>query len=75
MATTTVSGKGQVTLPAQMLRDLGVLPGTKLLVVPVRDGMLLLRREGPLADALAGATGGTYGDVEEYVRGERDAWT
>jgi len=75
MATTTVSGKGQVTLPAQMLRDLGVLPGTKLLVVPVRDGMLLLRREGSLADTLAGATGGIYGDVEEYVRGERDTWT
>jgi AbrB family looped-hinge helix DNA binding protein len=75
MRTATVSGKGQVTIPAQLLRDLDVQPGSKLLVVPVRDGVMLLRQTDSLAESLGGSTGGVYGDVEEYVRDERRGWT
>lgn len=75
MKTTTISSKGQVTLPAQVLRELGLTSGTKLIVVPMRDGVLLLRRPDSLAEALAGATSGTYGDAESYVEGERASWT
>lgn len=75
MKTTTISSKGQVTLPVDVLRDLGLSSGTKLLVVPMSDGVLLLRRPDSLADALAGVTAGTYGDVESYLETERASWT
>lgn len=75
MQTTTVSSKGQITIPAQLLRDLDIEPGEKLDVVPVRDGVMLLRRTGSVVDALAGSTGGIYGDVEEYVQSLRGPWT
>lgn len=75
MKTTTISSKGQVTIPASLLRELGLAPGQKLLVVPVQDGLMLLRRPHSLADALAGATGGLYGDPDAYLRSERASWT
>jgi AbrB family looped-hinge helix DNA binding protein len=75
MPTATVSSKGRVTIPARVLRELDVRPGTKLLVVPVRDGVMFPRQKGSLAEALAGATGGMYGDVEEYIGSERRGWT
>ncbi len=75
MPTTTVSSKGQVTIPAALVRELELAAGTKMLVVPVRDGLVLLRRTAPLAHMLAGATRGTYGDATDHVDRERATWT
>ncbi|MGH3701790.1 MAG: AbrB/MazE/SpoVT family DNA-binding domain-containing protein [Pseudonocardiaceae bacterium] len=75
MRTTTVSGKGQVTIPAALLRELDLQPGTQLLVVPVRDGVMLVRRPDSAADALAGSVADVYGDGREYVDAERSSWT
>lgn len=75
MKTTTISSKGQVTIPASLLRELQLSPGQKLLVVPVHDGVMLLRQPDSLAEALAGATDGLYGDPDAYVRAERASWT
>lgn len=75
MRTTTVSSKGQVTIPAALLRELELLPGTQLLVVPVRDGVMLLRRPESPVDALAGSARDVYGDAGEYVEAERASWT
>lgn len=75
MRTTTVSSKGQVTIPAALLRELHVQPGTTLLVVPVRDGVMLVRRPDSAADELAGSVGDVYGDAVEYVEAERATWT
>lgn len=75
MKTTTISSKGQITLPVDVLREMGLASGTKLLVVPMSDGVMLLRRPDSLADALAGATAGTYGDAEGYLEAERASWT
>lgn len=75
MKTTTISSKGQITLPVDVLREMGLTSGTKLLVVPMSDGVMLLRRPESLADALGGATAGTYGDAEAYVEAERASWT
>jgi AbrB family looped-hinge helix DNA binding protein len=61
--TTTVSSKGQVTIPAALLRELDLRPGTQLLVVPVRDGVMLVRRPDSVVDALAGSVGEVYGDA------------
>lgn len=69
-----MSSKGQVTIPAAMQRDLRLVPGTKLLVVPVADGMLLLRRPPSLTDALAGSLADVYGDPDRYVAEERASW-
>jgi len=73
--TTTVSSKGQVTIPAALVRELDLQPGTQLLVVPVRDGVMLVRRPDSAADALAGSVRDVYGDAQEYVDAERASWT
>ena len=73
--TTSVSRAGQVTLPAALLRRQRIASGERLLVVPVRDGLLLPRRPDSLVDALAGAAAGTYGDPDEYALAERTEWT
>jgi AbrB family looped-hinge helix DNA binding protein len=73
--TTTISGKGQVTLPAALLRERHLEPGTTLLVVPVEGGIMLMPRPASLTDATAGATAGTYGDAVAYVDAERGEWT
>ncbi|MGQ0773507.1 MAG: AbrB/MazE/SpoVT family DNA-binding domain-containing protein [Pseudonocardiales bacterium] len=75
MRTTTVSSKGQVTIPAAVLRELHLEPGSTLLVVPVRDGVMLVRRPDSAADELAGSVRGVYGDAHEYVEAERGTWT
>jgi len=73
--TTTVSSKGQVTIPAALVRELDLQPGTQLVVVPVRDGVMLVRRPDSAADALAGSVRDVYGDAQEYVDAERASWT
>jgi AbrB family looped-hinge helix DNA binding protein len=75
MRTTTVSSKGQVTIPAALLRELHLQPGTTLLVVPVRNGVMLVPRPDSAADELAGSVRGIYGDVRKYVEAERGTWT
>lgn len=72
--TTTVSSKGQVTIPAALLRELDLQPGTQLLVVPVRDGVMLVRPPDSAAGALAGSVRDVYGDPQEYVDAERTSW-
>lgn len=75
MRTTTVSSKGQVTIPAALLRELHLQPGTTLLVVPVRNGVMLVPRPDSAADELAGSVRDVYGDAREYVEAERGTWT
>lgn len=73
--TTTVSSKGQVTIPAALLRELNLQPGTTLLVVPVRGGVMLVRRPESAPDELAGSVPDVYGDAHEFVEAERGSWT
>jgi AbrB family looped-hinge helix DNA binding protein len=75
MKTTTLSSKGQVTLPAALLRELHLGPGTRLYVVPTERSIVLVPVEGSLAERLAGSMRGHYGDPEAYVDGERTSWT
>ncbi len=75
MAITTLSSKGQITVPAEMVRQLHLRPGDKLTIVPVHDGLVLKIVNGPLVDALAGSVPpGVFGNPEEYVREERRSW-
>ncbi|MGH2746594.1 MAG: AbrB/MazE/SpoVT family DNA-binding domain-containing protein [Actinomycetota bacterium] len=75
MKAATVSSKGQITIPAELIRRLGIEPGAKLMVVPVEGGIMLLRRPESLADDLAGSIDGVYGDPQEYVEAERREWS
>lgn len=75
MRATTVSSKGQVTIPAELVRALKIKPGTKLLVIPVQDGLLLMRRPRSLTNELAGSLGDVYGDADSYVEAERSGWS
>ena len=71
---TTVSSKGQVTIPAEFVRALGIEPGAKLMVVPVEGGLMLLLRPESLAEELAGSVSDVYGDAAEYLEAERGEW-
>lgn len=75
MNTTTVSSKGQVTLPAALIRERNLKPGAQLYVVANRDSIVLMPVEGSLSKRLAGATRGLYGDAATYVERERALWT
>lgn len=75
---TTLTGKNQITLPADGLRDLGWERGDRLIVQVLGDDMVVLMRrpENP-AEYFAGKMGdvfGTHEDVMRYLEEERRSW-
>lgn len=58
-----MSSKGQITLPAAMLRERGLTPGTQLEAVATSTAIVLVRTVQPLSQLLAGSTAGIYGDA------------
>lgn len=75
MPTTTISSKGQITLPAALLRERHLTPGSRLEVIATSGAIVLVAVDEPLPQLLAGSTGGMYGDAVEYVDRERRAWS
>ena len=75
---TTITGRGQVTLPARGLRDLGWHTGDRLLVQRLgEDVVILVRRPTSWTEAYAGRLTDVFGDHDDvlsHVRGERAAW-
>jgi bifunctional DNA-binding transcriptional regulator/antitoxin component of YhaV-PrlF toxin-antitoxin module len=75
---TTITGKNQVSLPAQGVRELGWKRGDQLLVEIVgKDMLLLIRRPKNWADAFSGKLGHVFGDHEDtlrYLDEERRSW-
>lgn len=69
--TTRVSAKGQITIPAQAMRDAGVSPGDVLRVDAEGDRLVVRRVGNPFLD-FAGALPGVYrpGELDEM----RDEW-
>jgi AbrB family looped-hinge helix DNA binding protein len=72
--TTTVSSKGQVTIPAAVLRELRLSPGDTLWVTRVEEGVFMSKMPESIADCLEGSMRGVFGDATEYVSEERAAW-
>ncbi len=75
---TTITGRNQITLPAEGLRELGWERGDRLVVETVGEDTLVIRRlpENP-AEYFAGKLTGVYGDHEEvlrYLDEERRSW-
>ena len=78
---TTITGKNQVTLPAEAVRQLGWEKGDRLLVNVIdMNGlkmMTLMRPAEDWGDALAGRLAGVIGTHEEnlaYLEEERRSW-
>lgn len=71
-AVTTISSKNQITLPAHVLREMGLGPGDRLAVS--REGSRLVLRARPRdwvryhAGSLAGLYGQSREDVEAYLK-------
>jgi bifunctional DNA-binding transcriptional regulator/antitoxin component of YhaV-PrlF toxin-antitoxin module len=75
---TTITGKNQVSLPAQGVRHLGWERGDRLIVqVLGEDTMVLRRRPANWAEAYAGKLGhvfGTHQDTLRFLEQERAGW-
>jgi AbrB family looped-hinge helix DNA binding protein len=71
-AVSTISSKNQITLPAHLLRELGLQPGDRLAVS--REGGRLILRARPKdwvqyhAGSLAGHYGSNREEIDGYVR-------
>lgn len=74
-ATTVLSAKRQLTVPAAMARKLDLEPGTRLLL-RVEGGhiVVLPLKSSRLTDLVGGSLRGAYGDPDTYVREERASW-
>ncbi len=78
---TTITGKNQVTLPAEAVRQLGWEKGDRLIVNVIdMNGlkmMTLMRRPEDWGEAFAGRFAGVFGTHEEnlaYLEEERRSW-
>ena len=64
MATATVTSKGQITIPVEVRRAMGLEPGTKVFFAPNEKGEFVLSRSCSLME-LAGCLKGPYLSDEE----------
>ncbi len=78
---TTITGKNQVTLPAEAVRQLGWEKGDRLIIDVIdMNGlkmMTLMRRPEDWGEAFAGRLTGVFGTHEEnlqYLEEERRSW-
>lgn len=75
-AVTTISSKNQITLPAHLLREMGLRPGDRLAIG--REGSRLVLRARPkdwvrhYAGSLSGLYGGTREEIDIYLRDLRE---
>jgi antitoxin PrlF len=74
-ATATVTAKGQVTIPAEMRRALGIRPHDRLRL-EITDGRLTLRREAEGISRFKGSVKSLpfSGTMQELIEAERAAF-
>lgn len=74
----TITGKNQMSLPAEGVRRLGWQKGDRLIVTIVDgDTMMLMRRPESWTEYFAGKMGAVFGDHEDTMRfleEERQSW-
>lgn len=75
MAKITLSSKHQITLPADMVRKLGLKPGDKLVADLIDDCIVLLPEPESWTEHFGGIARGVYGstdkEIDAYIEGER----
>ncbi len=78
MPRVTVSSKRQITLPAEIVRKLGIEAGDKLAVELIGDRIIAIPEPESWVDYFAGSMKGVYGDtkaeIDRYVAEERAGW-
>ncbi len=78
MPVVTLSSKHQITLPAEMVRNLGLEGGDKLIVELVGDHIVLLPQPESWADYFVGSMKGVYGstreEIDRYIAEVRYGW-
>ena len=78
VGTTTITGKNQITLPADGLREVGWQRGDRLIVQTLGENRLVLvRRPTDWVEEYAGKLGHIFGDHEDvmrYLEEERRSW-
>ncbi len=72
MAEATLSSKNQIVIPREVRKALGFKPGDKLLIVPRRDTLIVMRKPKNYAKALLGIAKGMY--PPDYLERERESW-
>jgi len=69
--------KGQLVLPREMRKDLGMKEGDEL-IITMEDDCLIVTTPEHFANATCGLLTGTWGDspeeIDDYIRQEREAW-
>ena len=72
----TISSKNQITLPAKLLRELGIGPGDRVSIRKDGDRLILRPRPKEWADYYGGSMRGLYGNTKEeidaYIRQVRE---
>ena len=72
----TISSKNQITLPVQLLRELGIGPGDRVAMVRQDDRLILRPRPKNWVEYYQGSLAGVYGntkeEIDEYIRELRD---
>ena len=72
----TISSKNQITLPARLLRELGIGPGDRVSIRKDGDRLVLRPRPKEWADYYGGSMRGVYGNTKEeidaYIRDVRE---
>ncbi len=75
MANITLSSKGQVTLPVDILRRLGLKAGDKLIAELIDNRIVLLPQPESWTDYFGGSLKGVYGstveEIDRYIAEER----
>jgi AbrB family looped-hinge helix DNA binding protein len=61
---TTVTSKGQITIPSQLREQFGLEQGTKLMVVPTDYGLVLKKLDLPSVEAFQQRVAQRAGSVE-----------
>ncbi len=78
MPTVTISSKSQITLPAQIVRELGLRGGDKLTVELIDERIVAVPQPASWADYVRGSAKGVYGrttqEIHRYVAEERGSW-
>ncbi len=72
-----VSTKGQVVIPLDIRRRMGIRPGDRIVIVGGESEAILMKAER-YVESTRGIGGGVYGktreEIDAYVRGERRTW-
>lgn len=77
MKTTKLSSKNQITLPQSLLRALRLKKGSRVILEPRKEGVLLKPLEKDVADLYYGYAKESWhklGGGEKYLDRERSAW-